>query len=70
MSDRPSSKVAGRGVRPGTGSTLAEMPAALWMCLVCIAVPLIVLAGITLRFNLFRNAVREAIAAFASTGGW
>jgi hypothetical protein len=46
---------------------MAEMPIAMWLCLVCIGIPLLILVGITLRFSLFRNAVREAAAAAASS---
>lgn len=45
--------------RPGRGTTMAEMPAALWL-LILMAFPLIIVATSALRFGFFWNACREA----------
>jgi len=46
------------------GTTMAEMPAALWL-LILMAFPLIIVATSSLRFGFFWNACREAAAQAA-----
>jgi hypothetical protein len=45
--------------RSGRGTTMAEMPAALWL-LILMAFPLIIVATSAMRFGFFWNACREA----------
>ena len=45
---------------PPRGTTIAELPLALWIIFVGIGFPLFILATITLRFALFYQAARES----------
>jgi hypothetical protein len=43
------------------GTSMAEMPMALWLMVMCIAFPLIILVTMSIRYGLFWNAAREAV---------
>lgn len=42
------------------GNSMIELPLALWIILVCLALPLIMLATMAIRYGFFWNAAREA----------
>lgn len=47
-------------LRPGVGTTMAEMPLALWIIIVGICFPILMLAIMTIRYGFFWNACRQA----------
>jgi len=53
-----SSRVNGR--RRKRGTTIAEMPLAMWIIIMGICFPILILGIITMRFGFFWNACREA----------